>query len=218
MINRRTFIAKSAITTGGILLAPSMFAFAKKQQKVDVIIIGAGLAGLAAALNLKKRNISFKIVEAGNRVGGRVFSHKINDDLVIELGGEWIGDSHTSMQQLCEDFGLELLDNRFESHLIYKEKYYQPGQWNYTEEWTAKFDKIIEAYPDFSEADKIKLDQYDWWRFLVNNGCKGKDLELRELLDSTDFGESIRHVSAFAALAEYAESSPYNEMDLKMGC
>ena len=216
MINRRTFIAKSAITTGGILLAPSMFAFAKKQQKVDVIIIGAGLAGLAAALNLKKRNISFKIVEAGNRVGGRVFSHKINDDLVIELGGEWIGDSHTSMQQLCEDFGLELLDNRFESHLIYKEKYYQPGQWNYTEEWTAKFDKIIEAYPDFSEADKIKLDQYDWWRFLVNNGCKGKDLELRELLDSTDFGESIRHVSAFAALAEYAESSPYNEMDLKI--
>jgi monoamine oxidase len=35
-------------------------------------------------------------------------------------------------------------------------------------------------------------------------------------MDSTDFGESIRHVSAFAALAEYAESSPNNEMDYKM--
>ena len=35
-------------------------------------------------------------------------------------------------------------------------------------------------------------------------------------MDSTDFGESIRHVSAFAALAEYAESSPHNEMDYKM--
>src|SRR5690606_18747244 len=35
-------------------------------------------------------------------------------------------------------------------------------------------------------------------------------------MDSTDFGESIRHVSAFSALAEYAESSPKNEMDYKM--
>ena len=39
---------------------------------------------------------------------------------------------------------------------------------------------------------------------------------LRDLMDSTDFGESIRHVSAFAAAAEYAESSPKNEMDYKM--
>ncbi len=56
----------------------------------------------------------------------------------------------------------------------------------------------------------------DWWRFLINNGCEGRDLDIRELLDSTDFGESIRHVSAFAALAEYAESSEKNEMDLKI--
>ena len=41
-------------------------------------------------------------------------------------------------------------------------------------------------------------------------------MAIRELLDSTDFGESIRHVSAFAAFAEYAESSENNEMDLKI--
>jgi monoamine oxidase len=56
----------------------------------------------------------------------------------------------------------------------------------------------------------------DWWRFLSNNGCAERDLDLRELLDSTDFGETIRSVSAFAALAEYAESSPKNEMDYKI--
>jgi monoamine oxidase len=65
-------------------------------------------------------------------------------------------------------------------------------------------------------ADKKELDKIDWWRYLVNNGCDGRDLDLRELLDSTDFGESIRHVSAFAALAEYAESSEKNEMDFKI--
>ncbi|MGB4958303.1 MAG: NAD(P)/FAD-dependent oxidoreductase, partial [Saprospiraceae bacterium] len=43
-----------------------------------------------------------------------------------------------------------------------------------------------------------------------------RDLMLRELMDSTDFGESIRHTSAHAAFAEYAESSEKNEMDLKI--
>lgn len=67
-----------------------------------------------------------------------------------------------------------------------------------------------------NQAQKEALDKYDWWRYLVNNGCDGMDLDLRELLDSTDFGESIRHVSAYAAMAEYAESSRKNEMDFKI--
>ncbi len=39
---------------------------------------------------------------------------------------------------------------------------------------------------------------------------------LRDLQDSTDFGETIRMMSAYAAAAEYFESSPANEMDFKM--
>lgn len=216
MLNRRTFIKQSAIAAGGIVLAHPLFGFDLSQTKRDVIIIGAGLAGLAAALKLKKRNISYTIIEARSRIGGRVFSHQIDPGLIIELGGEWVGDSHTRMQELCADFNLELQDNRFDSHLIFKENYYPNGKWSYSEEWNKKFEQLVEDYHHMSEADQIKLDQHDWWRYLVNNGCQGRDLELRELLDSTDFGESIRHVSAFAALAEYAESSPYNEMDLKI--
>ncbi len=120
------------------------------------------------------------------------------------------------MQNLCNEFGLELKNNQFESHLIYKGKYYKTNEWDYSEEWKKKFQLIIDGYEKLTQADKIKLDKMDWWRFLVNNGCEGRDLDLRELLDSTDFGETIRSVSAFAALAEYAESSEKNEMDLKI--
>ena len=74
----------------------------------------------------------------------------------------------------------------------------------------------MKQYPHLTEADKIKMDKIDWWRYLVNSGCQGRDLDIRELADSTDFGETIRSVSAFAALAEYAESSPKNEMDYKI--
>lgn len=216
MINRRTFIKQGSMAAGGLMLSTSVWGLTTTVTNPQVIIIGAGISGLAAALKLKKRNISFVVLEGRPRLGGRIFSHAITPDLVIELGGEWIGNSHTRMQELCTEFNLELQDNRFDSHLIYKEKYYAPKQWDYTTEWSTKFKQLLENYHDMSEQDKQALDQYDWWRYLVNNGCKGKDLELRELLDSTDFGESIRHVSAYAALAEYAESSPYNEMDLKI--
>lgn len=146
-----------------------------------------------------------------------MFSHKIpGEDLVVELGAEWVGDSHTRIKELCKEFKLELQDNRFETHLLYKGQYSPKGQWNYSDDWNKKWKDIISKYEGITPAQKKKLDQYDWWRYLVNNGCDGRDLDLRELLDSTDFGESIRHVSAYAALAEYAESSEKNEMDFKI--
>ncbi len=136
--------------------------------------------------------------------------------MVIELGGEWVGNSHTRMKELCEEFHLELQNNQFDTHLIYKGKYSPAGKWDYSEAWKTKFQSLIDNFHKLSEAEKTALDKTDWWRYLVQNGCNGKDLDLRELLDSTDFGESIRHVSAFSALSEYAESSPKNEMDLKI--
>jgi monoamine oxidase len=75
---------------------------------------------------------------------------------------------------------------------------------------------MIAGYEKLTTAQKTRLDRYDWWNHLERIGFTPDDLRLRDLMDSTDFGESIRHVSAFAALAEYAESSPKNEMDYKM--
>jgi monoamine oxidase len=215
-MNRRSFIRQSTLATGALLLPSFAKGLAAPPSKVKVIIIGAGLAGLSAAYKLKQKGISFIILESRNRIGGRVFSHKINKDLVVELGGEWVGNSHTRIQELCSEMGLTLENNQMDTHLIYKGAYSPKGQWSYSEKWNAKFKSIIDNYPQLSQDDKQRLDQYDWWRFLINNGCDGRDLDIRELLDSTDFGESIRHVSAFAALAEYAESSEKNEMDQKI--
>lgn len=216
MTSRRTFLRQTALTAGGLLLTQNTLGNLFQARKPKVVIIGAGLAGLSAAFHLKKRNIDFVILESRERIGGRVFSHKINEDLVIELGGEWVGNSHTRIHELCDEMKLELFNNQMDTHLIYKGQYRPAGQWDYSPDWQNKFKKIIADYSQFTDADKLALDQMDWWRYLVNNGCAERDLDIRELLDSTDFGESIRHVSAFAALAEYAESSEKNEMDKKI--
>jgi monoamine oxidase len=216
MYTRRKFIKQAAVTSGGLLLSAPVWSNIFPVEKPKVIIIGAGLAGPTAAYRLKQKKIDYLILESRSRIGGRVFSHQITDDLVIELGGEWIGNSHIRMQQLCNEFDLELQNNQLDTHLIYKGKYMPSGNWSYSEEWNRQFTKILADYEHFSEDDKQLLDGMDWWRFLIGKGCDGRDLDIRELLDSTDFGEGIRHVSAFAALTEYAESSEKNEMDLKI--
>lgn len=219
MTTRRDFItSSSAVLAGGLL---GLHRFPTLAKPASVVVIGAGFSGLAAAYFLGIKKINVTVLEARNRIGGRVFSFDVpNENLVVELGAEWVGKSHERIIAMCDEFKLELFNNQFDTHLVYKGKYYGEDQWRYSENWKRKWDGLIKRYKGLKKDEKdrlnAELDKYDWWRFLVNNGCDGMDLDLRELLDSTDFGESIRHVSAFAALAEYAESSEKNEMDLKI--
>ena len=216
MTSRREFVKQSAVLAAGSLISIEKFkTFIAKP--LSVVVIGAGFAGLAAASYLKKKNTRVTVLEARNRIGGRVHSMPVpGTDCVIELGAEWVGKSHERILEMCEQFKLELFNNQFETHLVYKGQYHGKGQWKYSDAWDQKWQQLIKNYSTMSLQQKKELDQYDWWRYLVNHGCEGRDLDIRELLDSTDFGESIRHVSAFAALAEYAESSEKNEMDYKI--
>lgn len=218
MLSRRKFIRNITLGSGGLLLGADTFGKYISHKNPKVIIIGAGFAGLAAAYKLHQRKIDFVVLEAGSRIGGRVFSHTIDagEKLVIELGGEWVGKSHKRMMELCDEFKLPLFDNYMNSRLIYKGEFFDKGKWDYSEAWKIKFEQLKEAYRNLTDAGAKKLDKTDYWRFLVDNGCAGRDLDLKELLDSTDFGESLRHVSAYAAIGEYAESNSTNEMDLKI--
>src|SRR4030095_3624170 len=217
MTTRRDFLKQTAILAAGTLVLPDTFNI-NLRSKPKVVIIGAGFAGLSAGYRLKQKGCDVTILESRGRIGGRVFSHVIDKDenLVIELGAEWVGASHERLIALCKEFGLERINNQFDSHLTYAGQYYPKGGWDFSSEWRAKFDKIIADYKNLTEKDKKKLDKMDWWRFLVNKGITERDLQIRDLMDSTDFGECIRHVSAYAALAEYAESSERNEMDYKI--
>ena len=217
MTTRRDFIKQSAVLAAGTIVLPSTVNL-NFGAKPKVIVVGAGFAGLAAAYRLIQNGAEVTILESRNRYGGRVFSHEIDKDenLVIELGAEWVGASHERLIKMCGEFGLELMNNQFDSHMIFAGQYYPKGKWDYEESWKVKFNKLMEDYKHFTEEDKKKLDKTDWWRFLLNMDINERDLQIRELLDSTDFGETIRSVSAYAALAEYAESSEKNEMDFKI--
>ena len=219
-MNRRDFLIKSSMSGATALVGSKLMTntYFQSSKVNSVIIIGAGLSGLAAGLRLSRAGVKVTILEARNRVGGRVFSFspKTSKDQIIELGAEWVGNSHERVIELCEEFGLALENNQFETDLIIEGKYSKKDKWSMSPEMEKFWSTISEIWDKMSEAEKAKMDKTDWWRYLSNRGFSDRDLYLRDLIDSTDFGESIRHTSAYAAMAEYAESSEKNEMDLKI--
>ena len=214
--SRRDFLKILGAGSVGVALGKQNI-FAQKRQK-KCVVIGAGFAGLAAAYKLKNANWNVTVLEARDRIGGRVFSQTFagNPKLVYELGAEWVGESHERVKALCADFKIPLQKHQFEDYLLQNGRVSRPGEWGFSAQAKAAFEKLIKGYDKLTVAQKTNLDRYDWWTYLEKIGFTEDDLRLRDLMDSTDFGESIRHVSAFGALAEYAESSPKNEMDYKM--
>jgi monoamine oxidase len=87
-------------------------------RKVDVAIIGAGLAGLTAARLLKKRGATVCLLEARDRVGGRTFDHPIGGGHVVEGGGQWVGPGQSRVLALAEELGVGTFPSYQEGKLV----------------------------------------------------------------------------------------------------
>jgi monoamine oxidase len=73
----------------------------------DVVVVGAGLAGLTAARRLVATGLDPLVLEARDRVGGRTEGGATADGTPIELGGQWIGPTQNRMYELVAELGLE---------------------------------------------------------------------------------------------------------------
>ncbi|KAE8381836.1 hypothetical protein BDV26DRAFT_300777 [Aspergillus bertholletiae] len=81
-------------------------------EAVDVVIIGAGLAGLTAAHDILRAGLSCVVLEARDRVGGKTWSTKLRDGKgTVDLGAAWINDTNQSrMYRLAQRYGAELIE------------------------------------------------------------------------------------------------------------
>lgn len=77
-------------------------------SRPDVVVVGAGLAGLAAARDLEAGGAQVTVLEARPRVGGRVEQVELADGRRVQLGGEVVGNAHTSYLGLVAELGLTL--------------------------------------------------------------------------------------------------------------
>jgi monoamine oxidase len=109
-LTRREMLQRS-FAAGAALLISERFSGPLLAGAGRVVVIGAGFSGLAAAHELQRAGYEVTVVEARNRVGGRVLSFS---DLVpgknVEGGGELIGSNHPAWVAYAKQFGLSFLD------------------------------------------------------------------------------------------------------------
>jgi monoamine oxidase len=78
-----------------------------RKLEADVIIVGAGLSGMIAARTLLEAGLRPLVLEADDRVGGRILTEEVLPGVPVELGAQWIGDTHERMFALAADLGVE---------------------------------------------------------------------------------------------------------------
>jgi monoamine oxidase len=75
------------------------------ERQADVVIVGAGLAGLTAAQTLVAAGVDVIVLEARDRVGGRTYTRPASDGTLLDLGGQWIGPTQDRIAALAEAVG-----------------------------------------------------------------------------------------------------------------
>jgi monoamine oxidase len=78
-----------------------------RSLEADVVVVGAGLAGIAAARSVERGGASVVLVEARDRVGGRLESVEIEDGKWVDVGGQWIGPTQDRVEALARSLGHE---------------------------------------------------------------------------------------------------------------
>lgn len=127
--------------------SPQLAAVKPRQNQPRIVVLGAGMAGLNCAYQLKKAGYTAQVYEASKRSGGRMYSSKgvLASDLVTELGGEFIDTEHKDMLKLCHEFGLPLLDTLSKEEAAYtRDSFFIDGRF-YTE------DEVIAAFQPFQQ-------------------------------------------------------------------
>lgn len=127
------FSRRGALATGAAALAASRIKPLRAQNKTDVVVIGAGLSGLNAAMILEEQGFSVQVIEGRDRIGGRLHSlHHIPGS--PEAGGNTIGTGYGRMVDILDRLDIPYM-NVMPRAMKYAYELYMNGDRITTEQW-----------------------------------------------------------------------------------
>lgn len=141
------------------------------QLDKEVVILGGGLSGMSAALNLKQRHVPYIVYEAQDRAGGRVFSMRnpLRPQEWVEMGGEFIDGHHETFRKLCGDLLFNLEKSQTLSFSGFdQQELVRLSQRDFGELDRISFAELLAEGGSLSKAAVNLLRQQTYWRWGVS--------------------------------------------------
>lgn len=221
MMSRRRFVGVTAAASAAAALDACMprrnasVTPAPDRTVQPVLIIGAGIAGLTAAYRLRQHGVPVRVIEAQQRIGGRMYSLRDHfaDGQVCELGGELIDTPHTHIRALASELGIQLDDLRAYDEGRDADVWYFGGTRRSTPEviralapvaaqldvdrkaWSDDFDPTYRDPQGAESLDRMTIAQW-----LDRAGASGWIRELLDVAFATEYGMPIDGQSALNLL------------------
>jgi len=171
-------------------------------EEADVVIVGAGIAGLRTADLLRSSGKSVMVLEANERIGGRIVNQKIPDsELYVEGGAQFVGATHKRMLSLLKELDLDVFET------------YDTGKFRWAQEILGPL--RFGLSPDTSEPSSFEKlrQQIERLATTVPTEAPWNSAEAKEL-DSQTFGEYLRKVEQKASVRV-----PYERLcRMHLGC
>jgi monoamine oxidase len=167
-IDRRAFLRGAALI-GASVASPGCFGFAPRRGH-DVVVLGAGMAGLSAARRLHRAGLDVIVLEARDRVGGRMHSIASPAPHGIEIGAQMIHGSRAPTWELIHEFGIATRP------MVGWNRFVQQADGTFlppSSDLEARVhERVREAYRRFRGADTTLA------AFLADTGLRGTELDL----------------------------------------
>jgi len=153
------------IVLSSIQNSPQSIDNCERMELTDVIIVGAGLTGMSLARNLTQQGIKFILLEARDRIGGRIHSIKKEDGAVVEMGATWFFPHFNNLFKLLKHIKVELEGQFMKGYTMYESEKKIPARKIYSSGDDDMFrikggtSQIVEKLYENIEKDKVLLEQ-----------------------------------------------------------
>lgn len=180
-------------------------AFAQQGGRSPILVVGAGIAGLTAAYRLRQSGVRADIIEATNRVGGRIRTiPKVAGTLIpADVGGEFIDTGHTNLISLATELGLRAIDLAQVQSGLVKDTFFFEGRRFPLEQIIADFAPLATKINEDVEAIGDNISYLDF----TETAERLDNLSIAEYLDQADTSTLLRQLLRVAYTVFYGRDS-----------